>query len=154
MSKSSVLNLSIGIWDKERIGLGKYTGRHFHDIYLRSQLLYWLTQICLSAWWSKKDSFNQILANGKEFLSMCGHGMGHYYLSLLNLYMLNFSEGTKTYIYINVIPPHWHDTGIWNSSSSKTKTYLLYIINIMGADVVTVSRQGISNHNIYFVEPN
>ena len=48
----------------------------------------------------------------------------------LTLYMLNFSEGTKTYIYFYVIPPHWHDTGSWNPSSSKTRTYLFYIVNI------------------------
>ena len=35
-----------------------------------------------------------------------------------------------------VIPPHWHETGSWNPSSSKTRTYLFYIVNIMGADVL------------------
>ena len=34
------------------------------------------------------------------------------------------------------IPPYWHGTGSWNPSSSKTRTHLLYIINIMGADVL------------------
>ena len=33
-----------------------------------------------------------------------------------------------------VIPPYWHDTGSWNPSSSKTRTYLFYIIKIMAAD--------------------
>ena len=33
-----------------------------------------------------------------------------------------------------VMYPHWHDTGSWNPSSSKTRTYLFYIVNIMGAD--------------------
>ena len=33
-----------------------------------------------------------------------------------------------------VIPPHWHDTGSWNPSSSKTRTYIFYIVNIMAAD--------------------
>ena len=54
----------------------------------------------------------------------------------LTLYMLNFSEGTKTYFYIYVLLPHWHDTGSWNPSSSKTGTYLFYIVMIMGADVL------------------
>ena len=49
-------------------------------------------------------------------------------------------RGTKTYIYMIytfcVIPPNWHDTGSWNPSSSKTRTYLLFIVNIMGADVL------------------
>ena len=37
---------------------------------------------------------------------------------------------------IDIIPPHWHDTGSWNSSSHKTRNYLFYIVNIMGADVL------------------
>ena len=36
----------------------------------------------------------------------------------------------------NVIPPHSEHTGSWNSSSSKTRTCLFYIINIMAADVL------------------
>ena len=35
-----------------------------------------------------------------------------------------------------VILPHWHDAGSWNPTSSKRKTYLFYIVNIMGADVL------------------
>ena len=34
------------------------------------------------------------------------------------------------------IPPQWHDTESRNPSSSKTKTYLFYIVNVMGADVL------------------
>ena len=61
--------------------------------------------------------------------------------STLTLYVLNFSEGTKTYKFtFYVIPPHWHDTGSWNPSSSKTRTYLFYIVNIMGA--VVLATQG------------
>ena len=33
-------------------------------------------------------------------------------------------------------PPHWHDTGSWNPPSSKIRTCLFYIVNIMGADVL------------------
>ena len=36
----------------------------------------------------------------------------------------------------NVIPPQWHGTGSGNPSSSKTRSYLFYIVNIMGADVL------------------
>ena len=36
----------------------------------------------------------------------------------------------------HVIPPHWHDTGSWNPSSSRTRTYIFYTVNIMGADVL------------------
>ena len=39
-----------------------------------------------------------------------------------------------------LIPPHWHDTGSWNPSSCKTRTYLFYIVNIMAAD--DLSTQG------------
>ena len=28
-----------------------------------------------------------------------------------------------------IIPRYWHDTGSWNPSSSKTKTYLFHIVN-------------------------
>ena len=35
-----------------------------------------------------------------------------------------------------VSPPHWHDTGSWNSFSSMIRTYLFHIVNIMGADVL------------------
>ena len=36
----------------------------------------------------------------------------------------------------HVIPPHWHDTGSSNPSSSKTITYLFHIINVMADDVL------------------
>ena len=35
-----------------------------------------------------------------------------------------------------VIPPRWHDTGSWNPSLSKTRTYQFYIVSIMAADVL------------------
>ena len=54
------------------------------------------------------------------------------------LWVLNFSEGTKYIFTVYVIPSHWHDTGRWNYSSSKTKTYLLYIVNIMGVDALVM----------------
>ena len=54
------------------------------------------------------------------------------------LYELNFSVGTKTYIIFYVIYPHWHCTGCWDSPSSKTRTYLFYIVNIMVADVLAM----------------
>ena len=33
-----------------------------------------------------------------------------------------------------VMSPHLHDTGSWNPSSGKTKTYIFYIVNTMAAD--------------------
>ena len=33
-----------------------------------------------------------------------------------------------------VIPPYWYDTGGWNPSSSKTQTYLFYMVSIMDTE--------------------
>ena len=63
------------------------------------------------------------------------------------LYVLNFQREEKHIFTFCVIPRHWHDTGSWNASSSKTRTYLFYIINIMGA-----RSQGINIH--YSVKPH
>ena len=52
-----------------------------------------------------------------------------------------FFRGNKTYNFLftfNVIPSHWQDTGSWNPSSGKTRTYLFYIVNGMGADVLAM----------------
>ena len=54
----------------------------------------------------------------------------------LTLYVLNFSEETKPYIYIYAIPPHWRDPGNWNRSTSKTRINLFYIVNIMSVDIL------------------
>ena len=35
------------------------------------------------------------------------------YKTMKTLNVLNFSEGTQTYIYIYVIPLHWYGTGSW-----------------------------------------
>ena len=56
-------------------------------------------------------------------------------LSILTLYVLNFSERTKHIFTFYVIAPHGHDTGHWNPSS-KTVTCLFYTFNIMVADVL------------------
>ena len=57
-------------------------------------------------------------------------------VACLTLYVLNFSEGTKRIFTFYVIPPHWHDTGSWNPSSSMTRTYIIYIVNIRVANVL------------------
>ena len=36
----------------------------------------------------------------------------------------------------------------------QVKNLPFYIVNIMGADVLATRSQGISNHDIYYVEPN
>ena len=51
------------------------------------------------------------------------------------LHDIIFQRKYKNVSIIHVIPPHWHDTGSWNPSSSTTRAYLFYIVNIMGADV-------------------
>ena len=47
-----------------------------------------------------------------------------------------FKKDQKHIFAFYVIPPHWHGTGCWNPSSYKTRTYLFYMVNIMGADVL------------------
>ena len=47
-----------------------------------------------------------------------------------------FKKGQKHIFTFYVIPPHLHVTGSWNPSSSKTRIYQFYIVNIMGADVL------------------
>ena len=48
-----------------------------------------------------------------------------------------YFRGYIKYIFPSyIITQYWHDTGNWNPPSSKTKTYLCYIVNIMGADVL------------------
>ena len=54
----------------------------------------------------------------------------------LSFYVLKFSEEHKHVFAFHVIVPYWQDTGSWNLSSSKTRTHLFYIVNIMGADVL------------------
>ena len=48
-----------------------------------------------------------------------------------------FSTSTLSILTFYVIPPHWHDTGSRNPSACKTRTYIFYIVNSMGADVLT-----------------
>ena len=50
----------------------------------------------------------------------------------------SFKQNINIYLYFYVIPPRWYDTGSWNPSSSKTRTYLFYIVNIMAADVLAM----------------
>ena len=62
-----------------------------------------------------------------------------------------FYKKCKNVSIIHIIPPPWYATVIWNPSSCKTRTYLFYIVSIMGADVLDRS-QGISNHDNGYVE--
>ena len=45
-----------------------------------------------------------------------------------------FFRGNIKHIFtFHVIPLYWYDTGGWNPSSNKTRTYPFYIVNIMAA---------------------
>ena len=73
----------------------------------------------------------------------------------LTLYVQNVPRDTLNATTVYIIPPRWHDTGSWNSSPYKASTYLVYIINIMGADILDTQGARISaamiltmvNHN-------
>ena len=56
----------------------------------------------------------------------------------LTLCLLFFQREHKHIFTFYVIPPHWFDTGSWNPSSSRTGTYLFYLVNIMAADVLVM----------------
>ena len=55
---------------------------------------------------------------------------------------VNLSDETKHRFTFYAIPPHWHDAGRWNLSSSKTRTNLVYVVNIMNADVLATQAKG------------
>ena len=78
--------------------------------------------------------------------------------SVLTLYVLNFSEGTKNIFIFYVISPHWQNTCSWKPSSSKTRTYLFYIVNIIWAcwcpGDAKSQEISISNHDIYYDDTN
>ena len=78
---------------------------------------------------------HKIYAHG--FGLLCFVVVSWWYTYPLTLYVVNFSEEKKIHIFtFYVIPPLWHDTDSWNPSSSKTRTYPFYLVNIMGADVL------------------
>ena len=58
----------------------------------------------------------------------------HLILILCMLYATFFRENIKHVFPVYIIPPCRHDTGIWNASSWKIRTSLLYIVSIIGAD--------------------
>ena len=68
--------------------------------------------------------------------------------------MLNFAVGTKHIITFYVSPPHWYDRGSWNLSSSKTRSCIFYSQYHECWCSGSLRRHGISNHDIYYVEPD
>ena len=76
----------------------------------------------------------------------------------LTLYMLIFQRDQKHIFTFYVIHPYWHDTGSWNLPSNKARTYLFCSIvqsqNHGCWYPGNAKSQGVSNHDIYCVEPN
>ena len=55
----------------------------------------------------------------------------------LNPLRAKFFRGNIKHIFIfHVTPLHWYDTGGWDPSSNKPRTYPFYIVNIMAAGVL------------------
>ena len=56
---------------------------------------------------------------------------------LINPLRAKFFRGNiKHMVTFYVITAHWYNTGTENPSSSKTGTYIFFIVNIMTADVL------------------
>ena len=73
---------------------------------------------------------------------------------VINHLRAKYLVGTKLIFTFYVSPPYWHNTGSWNSSSSKTRTYLSYTVHIMGADALVTRGARASAAIILLVEPN
>ena len=75
-------------------------------------------------------------------------------LNFLPMNSLHAKFSSRNMYTISIIPPHWHDTGSWNSPSCKIRTYLVYTVNIIAADGPGDTRsQGISNPDIDLIKP-
>ena len=76
---------------------------------------------------------NRGLFQYKDHLSR--HRYSHY--MYINPLRAKFFRGNIKHIFTFYdIPTHWYDTGGWNPSSNKTRTYPFYIINIMTVGVL------------------
>ena len=65
-----------------------------------------------------------------------------------------FGGNIKHIFTFYLIPPHWYDTGRWNSSSNKKWTYPFHIVNIMATGVLATQReQNISSYDSEIVKP-
>ena len=59
------------------------------------------------------------------------------FLPCINSLRAKLFRGNIKHIFtFHVIPLHWYDTGDWNPSSNKTRTYPFYIVNIIAAGVL------------------
>ena len=86
-----------------------------------------------------RGPFVSIMHNDGWLLPLPGHNQARYWLPcliFLNLLRAKFFRGTKHIFTFYVIPLYLFGTGSWNPSSSKTRTYLFYIVNIIAADVL------------------
>ena len=73
--------------------------------------------------WSKPDGYGKI----SQCITTTKHSKAKTVCIFLGIYCIST---------FYVIPPQWHDTGSWHPFSCKTLTYLVYIVNIMGVDVL------------------
>ena len=59
------------------------------------------------------------------------------FLPFINSLRAKLFRGNIKHIFtFHVIPLHWYDTGDWNHSSNKTRTYPFYVVNIIAAGVL------------------
>ena len=79
--------------------------------------------------WKRKSSVNIEIRN----IHVC-----------IKLLHANFFQREQKHIFTLYIPPHWHDTGSLTPPWSKTTTYLFYVVNIMGADVLAIGSRRLS----------
>ena len=100
-------------------------------------LWYWLDVImlakvrwlCWTAPWTSKCTdvcSNKVSYPGQEPPLSCFNNPLHAKMFRGNIHIFTFY----------VISRHWYDAGSWNPFSSKTRTNLFYIVNIMAADVL------------------
>ena len=75
------------------------------------------------------------------------------FIIILNPLRAKFFRGNIKHIFIfHVTPLHWYDTGGWDPSSNKPRTYPFYIVNIMAAGVLA-TQGAISSYDIDLVKP-
>ena len=84
--------------------------------------------------------------------TMAGFGLPWRWMILTFLHAKFIQMEQKRIFTFYVISPHWYDAGSRNPSSSKTKAYLIYIVNNMcTADAITPNGcQAINNHHADF----
>ena len=86
-------------------------------------------------WWFETQTFIWLIVLREIMLRCCICISVYWYHDPVNPLCAKFSKWTNIFTF-DVIPLHWHETGSWSPSSSKTRTYSFYLVNIMVADVL------------------